>query len=166
VKGHKKMRNSFLCKICLWVCRGWRCFCNECKRETKDKIRKVQYEDWERAKQYIKQAQREEELWRAKEGKEQVQNSGCILSWLRYIFALFYLLSFSKWISGTQKKQEKIRKLDLRPYRCIDIYVTVWFVIEVAVASSIALCYWPVIYSQSTLSHVFALFLSGFSAIG
>lgn len=85
------------------------------------------------------------------------ENPGFILKWLRYVFALFYLLSFSKWISGTSKAGAKVDAGKLRPYLCIDIYVTVWFGIEVAIASTIACCHWPVIGSQSAFSHVFAL---------
>ncbi len=86
------------------------------------------------------------------------KDPGFIVKGLRWMFAVFYLLSFSKWISGTLKARRKIDTGNLRPYSCIEIYVTVWFFIEVAVASTIASYHWPVIYSQSTLSHVFALF--------
>lgn len=86
---------------------------------------------------------------------------GFIVPWLRWVFAFFYLLSFSKWISGTLKARRKIDTGNRRAYTCTEIYVTVWFFIEAAVAYTIARCLWPVIYSQSTLSHVFALAFVG-----
>ena len=89
------------------------------------------------------------------------ESRGFILKGLRYVFALFYLLSFSKWLSGTLKARRNITQKNFHPYCCIEIYVTVWLFIEVAVASTIAIYHWPMIYSQSKLSHVSALFFVG-----
>jgi hypothetical protein len=61
-----------------------------------------------------------------------LENPGFVLKWLRYIFAYFYMIVPSKWISGTMHHQNKIDLGCLRPYVCIDIYVIGWFVMELS----------------------------------
>jgi hypothetical protein len=55
---------------------------------------------------------------------------GFIVNWLRYLFTSFFLVSISKWISGTKKAEDMIFRRDLRPYKWIEIYVIIWLCLE------------------------------------
>jgi len=123
-------------RIKKWVSETWNCYCNEWNIELKCKIYENNKKEWDDIKKQIIKRRKEQ----IKTNEPKIQTAGFILSWLRYIIAVCYLLSFSKWISGTSKKQKQIDSFDLRPYRCIDIYVIVWLCIELLVTIWFAVC--------------------------
>jgi hypothetical protein len=125
VERGKEMKASFFCNIC-------RCFFDELKSDN-DEIGRVQDKEWECATNNIRQSHLQEEEWKLKKEAQtlvQIKHPPFILSGLRRFFAILYLLTPSKWISGTKKHQAMVRRNNFRPYRCIDIYVIVWLAFE------------------------------------
>ena len=139
---------------------GWNCFWQE-KRCIKCNIKREQQEEWEDIKENLKKMRNEDIKYKQlKDSKEKVEKPGCILSLLRCFFDYIFLFSISKWLSQTKKKQEKIKGGDLSPYRCVDIYVSVWLAIELVTTLVIKYLDWPVISKQFALSCVFIFLFS------
>ena len=93
------------------------------------------HEEWTRDKEELKEEERKE----SERYHQMPKNLPCILRRLRCLFLFLYFLSFTKWISGTKKADEKILYLDYKPYQCIERYVISWLFIDSIAATVIGL---------------------------
>jgi hypothetical protein len=113
---------------------GWNCFRSEV-RSVRNERNEEQWAEWKDIEENLNNMKREESKWEKEEdGKEKVEKPGYVLTVLRYVFGYLFLLSLSKWLSQTEKKLEKIKDNDLSPYKCVDVYVTVWLAVELIMA--------------------------------